>query len=37
MESVINTAEGKMKKSVEALEREFNTIRTGRASAALFD
>jgi len=37
MESVIRTAEEKMKKSVEALEREFNTIRTGRASAALFD
>ena len=37
MESVISNAESKMKKSVAALEREFNTIRTGRASAALFD
>jgi len=37
MDTVISTAEEKMKKSVEALEREFNSIRTGRASAALFD
>ena len=37
MESVLSTAESKMKKSVEALEKEFSTLRTGRASAALFD
>ena len=37
MESVISSAETRMKKSVAALEKEFNTIRTGRASAALFD
>ncbi|MCD6398029.1 MAG: ribosome recycling factor, partial [Spirochaetaceae bacterium] len=37
MESVISNAEKKMKKSVEALEREFSSMRTGRASAALFD
>jgi ribosome recycling factor len=30
-------AEEKMKKAVKALEEEFKTIRTGRASAALFD
>jgi ribosome recycling factor len=30
-------AEDKMKKSINALKDEFNTIRTGRASAALFD
>lgn len=37
MESVISNAKTRMKKSVTALEKEFNTIRTGRASAALFD
>ena len=30
-------AEDKMKKSLAALEDDFNTIRTGRASASLFD
>jgi len=37
MESVIKDAETRMKKSVAALVSDFNTIRTGRASAALFD
>ncbi|MBI5031786.1 MAG: ribosome recycling factor [Chloroflexi bacterium] len=30
-------AESKMKKSIEALKREFNSIRTGRASAGLLE
>ena len=37
MEQQKKTAEEKMKKAVKALEDEFKTIRTGRASAALFD
>ncbi len=37
MAGVENQAEDKMKKSVSALRDEFNTIRTGRASSALFD
>ncbi len=37
MKSVIQDAETRMKKSVAALISDFNTIRTGRASAALFD
>lgn len=37
MQESISTAESKMKKSLAALEDEFKTIRTGRASAALFD
>jgi len=37
METVKKTAEEKMKKTVKALKEEFNTIRTGRASASLFD
>ena len=37
MESVKSDAESRMKKSVKALQDEFNTIRTGRASSALFD
>jgi len=37
METVKKTAEEKMKKTVKALKEEFNTIRTGRASANLFD
>ena len=32
-----NLAEGKMEKSLTALQDDFNTIRTGRASASLFD
>ena len=37
MEQQKKNAEEKMKKAVRALEDEFKTIRTGRASAALFD
>jgi len=37
MEQRKKNAEEKMKKAVRALEDEFKTIRTGRASAALFD
>ena len=37
MDQIHKQAEERMKKSVHALEEEFNTIRTGRASAALFD
>lgn len=37
MDSVIKQTEDKMKKSLQALEEEFNTVRTGRASPALFD
>lgn len=37
MDEVKSRAEEKMKKSVGSLKDEFNTIRTGRASSALFD
>ena len=37
MEAINKSAEEKMKKAVKALEDEFKTIRTGRASAALFE
>lgn len=37
MQSIKNDAETKMKKSLKSLGEEFNTIRTGRASTALFD
>jgi ribosome recycling factor len=37
MEDIKKSAEDKMKKAVKALEDEFKTIRTGRASAALFE
>lgn len=37
MQETITKAEGKMKKSIAALHDEFNTIRTSRASASLFD
>lgn len=37
MKSVISHAEDRMKKSIAALHNEFNTLRTGRASASLFD
>ena len=36
-EQVKNQAVDKMKKSVASLQDDFNTIRTGRASASLFD
>src|SRR5690606_20983991 len=34
---VYKAAEQRMKKSISNLEEEFNALRTGRASAALFD
>lgn len=37
MESVKKSTEDRMKKTVKALKEEFNTIRTGRASASIFD
>ncbi len=36
-EEILDEAREKMTKSVEALKREFNRIRTGRASTALLD
>lgn len=36
-DEVLTQAEEKMKKSLQVLEREFATIRTGRASPALLD
>lgn len=37
MSDMIDTHVERMKKSIQALKDEFNTIRTGRASASLFD
>ena len=37
MQDVKAKAEERMKKSISALEEDFNLLRTGRASAALFD
>ncbi len=37
MKSVISDAEDRMKKTIAALEQEFNALRSGRASTALFD
>ena len=37
MEQIISDAESRMKKAVTALQEEFNTLRTGRASSTLFD
>ncbi len=37
MQSVLETCEAKMKKSVAALAQEYSALRTGRATAALFD
>jgi ribosome recycling factor len=37
IEELITDAERRMGKSVEATQHEFNTVRTGRASAALLD
>ena len=34
---IIHDAESKMKKTVESTQREFSTIRTGRASSALVE
>ena len=37
IDDLIRDAQGRMDKSVDAARAEFNTIRTGRASAALLD
>lgn len=37
MDTTLQQAKTKMKKSVDAMYDDFNTIRTGRASSALFD
>ena len=37
MQTVIDNCSARMKKSVEALSQEFASLRTGRASAQLFD
>ena len=37
VEEVKKSSEEKMKKAIAALHYEFNTLRTGRASASLFD
>ncbi len=37
VEDILNEAEDRMRKAVEALRRELTTIRTGRASPALVD
>lgn len=37
MDTIKKSAEDKMKKSIAALKNEFNSIRTGRASASIFD
>lgn len=37
IEELIEDAQRRMSKSVEATQHEFNTVRTGRASAALLD
>ena len=37
MQSVLETCESKMQKSLESLSREFDGLRTGRASTTLLD
>jgi len=37
MKEILDTCESKMKKSVTSLSHEYSSLRTGRASAALFD
>lgn len=37
VKEIVQDVEGKMKKTVEATHREFNTVRTGRASAAFVE
>lgn len=37
MDTIKASAEEKMKKSITALKNEYNSIRTGRASASIFD
>jgi ribosome recycling factor len=37
MQTVLDNCESKMRKSIAALGNEYNALRTGRATAALFD
>jgi len=37
MQQVLKTAKDKMQRSIEATERDFGTVRTGRATPALLD
>jgi ribosome recycling factor len=37
MEELVNDAQRRMDRSIESTRNEFNTVRTGRASAALLD
>lgn len=37
LKEVMHEGQDKMKRTIEAVQREFNTIRTGRASSALVD
>ncbi len=37
MQDIINDAKDRMGKSLSSMDEDFNTIRTGRASSALFD
>jgi len=37
LEDIIDEIEGKMKKSIANLQKEFSTIRTGRANPAMFE
>lgn len=37
MDTILKDAETRMKKSIKSLQSDFNSIRTGRASASLFD
>ena len=37
METIISTCESKMQKTVTALNNEYTTLRTGRASSNLFN
>ena len=37
MKEIVSDAESRMKKSLATLEDEFNALRTGRASTALFE
>ncbi len=37
MDTVLKSLESKMKKSIQALEHEYQSLRTGRANAALFN
>jgi len=37
VKEILNDVEAKMKKTVEATQREFSTVRTGRASSAILE